>query len=144
VLPVVEGYGLSEEFASDAWMKLVASNIRVELPLPQATRGAEVCSVAFSGLQAAAELGDRSLLISLDTFTSDSRAESLPVEVSVSFTAAHGGRAASAKLEMAPESVAFDFVLTVGIGDEAGPLVGGVSGSMGCCGATNLAKTVVE
>jgi len=33
---------------------------------------------------------------------------------------------------MAPESVTFDSVLTVGIGDEDGPLVGGVSGSMVC------------
>jgi hypothetical protein len=43
---------------------------------------------------------------------------------------------------MAPESVTLDFVLTEGIGDEDGPLVGGVSGSMVCRGANSLAVTV--
>lgn len=144
VLPVVEAYGLSQEFAEHAWMKLVASNIRVALPLPQATRGAEVLSVAFSGIHAAAAFGDGSLLISLDTFVSDSRAANLPVDVSVSFTVVHEGSDSAAKIKMASKSVSFDFVLTVGIGDEDGPLVGGVSGSMRCRGAKGLAGTAVK
>jgi hypothetical protein len=97
----------------------------------------------FSGIQAAAELGDRSLLITLGTFASDSRAESPSAQVSVGFTAVHDDSDSSAQLEMAPESVTLDFVLTVGIGDEDGPLVGGVSGSMACRGAKNLAETAV-
>jgi hypothetical protein len=144
VLPVIEGYGLSQEFAEYAWMKLVVSNICVELPLPQATRGVEVLSLEFCGIQASPKIGDRSLLIILDTFASDSRAESPSVEVSVSFTASDDGSADAAKIEMAPESVTFDFVLTVGIGDETGPLVGGVSGAMAGYGAKNLAETAVK
>jgi len=144
VLPVVEGYGLSHEFAEHAWMKFVASNICVDLPLPQATRGAQVLSSEFSGIQASSEFGDASLFITLDTFASDSRTESPPAEVSVNFTVAHDDSDSSAKLEMAPESVTLDFVLTVGIGDEGGPLVGGVSGAMVCCGAKNLAETAVK
>ncbi len=144
VLPVVEGYGLSQEFAEHAWMKLVASNICVTLPLPQATHGADILSSEVSGIRAAAAFGDGALRITLDTFTSDSRAESPPVEVSVRFTAVHDDGDAAAKLEMGPESVPFDFVLTVGIGDEDGPLVGGVSGSMACRGAANLAETAVK
>jgi hypothetical protein len=112
--------------------------------LPQATRGTQVLSSAFNGVQASSAFGDSSLLITLDTFTSDSRAENPSVDVSVRFTAAHDDRDASAKLEMAPESVTFAFVLTVGIGDEDGPLVGGVSGSMACCGAKVLAETEVK
>jgi hypothetical protein len=144
VLPVVEAYGLSQEFAEHAWMKLVTSNICVNLPLPQATRGAQVLSSEFSGIQAAAEFGDRSLLITLDTFASDSRAQSPSVEVSVSFSAVQDDSDSSTQLEMAPESVTFDFVLTVGIGDKDGPLVGGVSGSMACCGAKDLAEIAVS
>jgi hypothetical protein len=34
--------------------------------------------------------------------------------------------------------------LTVGIGEENGPLVGGVRGSMVCCGAKNLAEIAVN
>ena len=144
VLPVVESYGLSEEFAEHVWMRLVASNICVDLPLPQATRGAEILSLESSGIQASAEFGDGSLVIALDTFASDSRTESPLAEVSASFTAAHDDGDSSAKLEMAPESVTFDFVLTVGIGEEDGPLVGGISGSMAGLGARNLAETTVR
>ena len=42
VLPGIEGYGLSEEFAARAWTKLVASDIRVRLPLPAGVIGAKV------------------------------------------------------------------------------------------------------
>jgi hypothetical protein len=144
VLPVVEAFGLSQEFAEHVWMKLDASNIRVDLPVPQATRGVEVIGLESSGIEAAVAFKDGSLLVTLDTFVSDSRADSPSVEVSVSFTAAHDDRDCSAKLEMAPESVIFDFMLTVGIGDEAGPLVGGVSGTMAGRGAVSLAETVVN
>ncbi|HOU14918.1 MAG TPA: GxGYxYP family putative glycoside hydrolase [Anaerolineae bacterium] len=144
VLPVVEAYGLSQEFAEYAWMKLVASNICVDLPLPQATRGVEVLSVECSGIHAAAEFSDRTLRITLDTFTSDSRAESQSAEAAISFTVAHDGSDAAVKLEIAPESVALGFVLTVGIGDEDGPLVGGVSGAMVGRGAKNRAETAVK
>jgi hypothetical protein len=144
VLPIVEGYGLSQEFAEHAWMKLVASNICIGLPLPQATRGAQVLSSETSGIQASLEFADSSLFVTLDTFASDSRTSSPPAKVSVRFTAVHDGSDPSPKLEVAPESVTFDFVLTVGIGDEDGPLVGGVSGSMAGCGAENLAKTAVR
>jgi hypothetical protein len=143
VLPVVEGYGLSQEFAEHAWMKLVASNIRVDLPLPQATRAAQVLSSEFSGIQGSLELSDTSLFITLDAFASDSRSSSPPVHVSASFSAVHDAGDSSTHLEMAPESVTLDFVLTVGIGDEDGPLVGGVSGSMAGRGARNLAETAV-
>jgi hypothetical protein len=144
VLPVVEAYGLSQEFAEHAWMKLVASNIRVALPLPQATRGGRVLGLECSGVHAAAEFDDRSLLTSLDSFTSDSRAASPPAQVSIGFIAVHDERDSSPKLAVAPESVTLDFELTVGIGDESGPLVGGVSGSMAGCGARNLAETAVK
>jgi hypothetical protein len=144
VLPVVEAYGLSAEFAEHAWMKLVASNIRLDLPLPHAARSANLLGSESCGIQASPELGDSSLVLALDTFTSDSRAESPPVHVSVGLSAVHDDSDLSAKLEVAPESVTLDFVLTVGIGDEDGPLVGGVSGSMACCGAQDLALTTLE
>ena len=144
VLPVIEGYGLSHEFAEHAWMKLVASNICVDLPLPQATRGVQISSSEFSGIQASSEFGDSSLFITLGAFTSDSRAASPSAKVSVSFITVHADSDSSTKLEMAPESVTLDFVLTVGIGDKDGPLVGGVSGSMVGCGAKNLAETAVK
>ena len=115
----------------------------MDLPLPQATRSVQVLGSKCSGIQVAAEFADHSLFITLDTFTSDSRVASQPAQVSVSFSAVHDGRDAS-KLEMAPESVTLDFVLTVGIGDEDGPLVGGVSGSMVGRGAKNLAETAVK
>jgi hypothetical protein len=144
VLPVVEGYGLSQEFAEHAWMKLVASNIRVNLPLSQATRDAKILNSEFNGIQATTAFEDGALLIILDTFVSDSRAESPSAEASVSFTATHDDSDTSTMLKMAPESVTLDFELTVGIGEENGPLVGGVRGSMVCCGAENLAEIAVK
>ena len=141
---VAETYELSQEFAEHLWIRLVASDVRVDLPLPEAIRGVEVLGLEFSGAQAAAEFSDGSLVITLDTFVADSRTESPPVEVSVSFTATHDASDSSDKLRMGPESVTFDFVLTVGIGDEDGPLVGGVKGSMACCGANDLAEIAVR
>jgi hypothetical protein len=130
VLPVVEGYGLSEEFAADAWMKLVASNIRIDMPLPQGATGAEILSTEARGIEASSELDSDALHITLGTFVSDSRAERPPVEVLVAFTVERKVDGPSGAPVVGPESVAFDFALTVGIGDEVGPLVGGVSGSM--------------
>ncbi len=144
VLPLLESHDLSQEFARHAWVKLVASDIRVALPLPKATRRAEIASTASSGAPASAVLDDDSLLITLDTFTSDSRTGSPLVDVSVSFTATHDAGDESTKLTLAAESVRFGFVLTLGFGDEAGPFAGGVSGTMAGRGAADLAKTIVE
>jgi hypothetical protein len=144
VLPVVEDFGLSEEFAASAWVRLVASDIRVRLPLPQGAAGAEVVGTEASGIRAASELGGGAVQIALDAFAADSRTESPPVEIAVAFTAKHKVDSPSAALVMGPESVAFAFALTVGIGDEDGPLVGGVRGSMAGAGADDLAVTEVR
>ena len=96
-----------------------------------------------SGIEVSTVIDGGALLIALGAFTSDSRVESPPAEVSISFTATHDDSDASAKLDLAPATITFDFVLTVGIGDEAGPLVGGVSGSMVCRGEKALAEITV-
>jgi hypothetical protein len=41
-------------------------------------------------------------------------------------------------LKIKPEAVAFDYTLTIGIGEEDGPLVGGVRGKMAGTGAADL------
>jgi hypothetical protein len=45
---------------------------------------------------------------------------------------------------MNPENVSFDFALTVGIGEEEGPLVGGVRGRMAGSGANTLIDVVLD
>ena len=138
VLPVIEGYGLSAEFAARAWMKLAASDIRVRLPFPTATAvaatptGFAVTGTKARGAKASARIDGDAVLITLDGFTSDSRKRRPTIEAAVTFTAASGP-------VTGPAEVTFDFALTVGIGPEFGPLVGGVRGSMaGTCTASGM------
>jgi len=132
VLPVVEGYGLSSEFAEFAWMKLAASRIRVDLPMPGASEGGDVLPVEASGIEASAAFVDGSLRVTLDSFVSDSRTAHPSIRVSVRFPfrLPAGTTAGPGKIRLGPARVAFDFALTIGIGEEDGPLVGGVKGRM--------------
>ena len=146
VLPVVEGYGLSSEFAEFAWMKLAASNVRIDLPLPDALTGWKITGVEAGDIGASAGFTDGSLRVELDSFTSDSRVARPPIRVSVrfSFLLPAERTARPVKIRMNPENVAFDFALTVGIGEEEGPLVGGVRGRMAGSGANTLIDVVLD
>lgn len=128
VLPVVEGYGLSEEFSEFAWMKLQATNIVVDFKLPDHTRGNKVVGLDCENIKAATDLGHGKMSIIMDAFSSDSRIESPSVKVSTKTSLT--SEQALANLEVIAESITFDFTLTVGIGEEDGPLVGGVKGNM--------------
>jgi len=71
---------------------------------------------------------DQSIGIDMSGFLSDSRLESLPIQVTVKFSAMSEMEAETYCIPA--ESIRFDFSLTVGIGEEDGPLVGGVGGTM--------------
>ena len=146
VLPVVEGYGLSGEFAEFAWMKLAASNVRIDLPLPDALTGWKITGVEAGDIGASAGFTDGSLRVELDSFTSDSRVTRPSIRVSVrfSFLLPAERTAGPMKIRMNPENVAFDFALTVGIGEEEGPLVGGVRGRMAGSGANTLIDVILD
>jgi len=123
VLPVVEGYGLSHEFADSAWMKLEASDINVSIPIKSNT-DIEVIEVNSEEASANAYYLNESLQIAIDSFEADSRTEGPVIKVMVKFTVK--GEA----FESEPERLMMDFALTVGIGKEKGPLVGGVKGKI--------------
>lgn len=160
VLPVVEGFGLSHEFAEFAWMKLAASNIHIDLPLPETMTGGTIINMEASHIEASAVFTDGSLQVKLASFISDSRMTSPSIQVSVKFTlinptekiAEPTGKPANPiemtaepiRLKIKPEYVRFDFDLTVGIGEEDGPLVGGVRGKMAGFGANTLVDVVLE
>lgn len=144
VLPVVEGYGLSSEFAEFAWMKLIACNIHIDIPLPDSISHGAVISMIPSGVDMSASVMDHRLRISLDSFISDSRINSPPIEASVLFMVDTSVGKVADTLIINPESVRFDFALTVGIGEEDGPLVGGVKGKMAGSGADTLLVTILN
>jgi len=113
-------------------MKLAASGIRVDLPIPGASEGGDVLPVEASGIEASAAFVDGSLRVTLDSFVSDSRTAhpSLRVSVRFPFRLPAGTTAGPGKIRLGPARVAFAFALTIGIGEEDGPLVGGVKGRM--------------
>jgi hypothetical protein len=133
VLPVVEGYGLSDEFAESAWMKLEASSLNLTLPFSDNVTVGDV-EVSSSGAQVTAGGMSGSVQIVVDAFTADSRTQGLVVQAQVSVEVSDWGET----LQVGPESVTMEFALTVGIGKEKGPLVGGVRGQMGGVGARVL------
>jgi hypothetical protein len=137
VLPVVEGYGLSSEFAEFAWMKLAATGIRIDLPLPESMGGGRILLVEANGVEASAAFVEGSLRVTLDSFVSDSRISLPSIRVSVRFTLRLPAEttAVLGSFRTDPAHVAFDFALTIGIGEEEGPLVGGVKGRMSGRGA---------
>ncbi|MEE4194942.1 MAG: GxGYxYP domain-containing protein [Anaerolineae bacterium] len=139
VLPVVEAYGLSEEFAAYAWMKLGASDIKVEIQLPDTLMDTQVIGLDANGVKANAAVVENGIHIELGGFISDSRSESPLIQVAVQFSAS-----SQEAFEIAPESVAFEFSLTVGIGEEDGPLVGGVQGTMAGHGENPLFATKLK
>jgi hypothetical protein len=139
VLPVVEAYGLSEEFAAYAWMKLGASNIKVNIHLPDSVTNSQLVGVEANGITASAAVADNAVHIDLDGFMSDSRAESPFIQAAVKFSVT-----SQQAVEIEPESVAFDFSLTVGIGEEDGPLVGGVQGKMAGKGQESLLEMKIQ
>lgn len=139
VLPVVEAYGLSEEFAAYAWMKLGASNIKVNIQLPDSVIDSQIVGIEANGIEVSTAIADNSIHIVLDGFMSDSRAESPFIQVVVKFSAT-----SQEAVEVAPESVSFDFSLTVGIGEEDGPLVGGVQGKMAGSGESPLLEIKIR
>ncbi len=138
VLPVVEGYGLSAEFAQFAWMKFEASRICIGLNLFDKAASGHVTHIGSTGNQVTAEFNDSRLNITIDGFTSDSRASVPPIKISVTFIVASVVEPSLSQLKIKPEDVAFDYTLTIGIGEEDGPLVGGVRGKMAGTGAVDL------
>ncbi|NSW52415.1 MAG: hypothetical protein HPY85_07915 [Anaerolineae bacterium] len=142
VLPVVESYGLSEEFAAYAWMKLGASNIKIGIDLPDTMTDGEILAITSTGIDASACYQDHTIYIDLGGFLSDSRTESPAIQVCVKFLVQT--RLLSEPHVINPESVAFDFSLTIGIGDEHGPLVGGVRGKMAGKGSLSLFETTIQ
>lgn len=138
VLPVVEGYGLSEEFAQFAWMKFESSNICIGLTLFDKTATGHVTNIGSTGNQVSAEYIDNRLNVTIDGFTSDSRATVPPIKISVTFIVTSVEEPSLSQLKIQPEDVAFDYTLTIGIGEENGPLVGGVRGKMAGTGAVDL------
>lgn len=134
VLPVVEGYGLSHEFADSAWMKLEASDINLSLPISGNVTFGEIVAEA-DGTNAKAFNVGNTLQIALDSFKADSRTEGPVIKVSVRFSLDGKDSKTGETIRVNPESVMMDFALTVGIGKESGPLVGGVKGKMAGLGA---------
>jgi len=128
VLPVVEGYGLSEEFAEFAWMKLDATNIVVDIKLPEKTIQSEKLTIDCENIKAVTTLDLGKMSINMDAFSSDSRIEGPSIKVSTKTSLILDGKLDD--LDIVTDSITFDFSLTVGIGDEGGPLVGGVRGKM--------------
>ena len=139
VLPVVEGYGLSEEFAEFAWMKLGATDIHIDIQLPASCGNNQILEVDGNDVEAKASIADQTIHIELDGFVSDSRKESPFIQTIVKFSTISEEHA----FQIVPESVNFDFSLTVGIGEEDGPLVGGVKGKMSGSGASLLFPTAM-
>jgi hypothetical protein len=138
VLPVVEGYGLSDEFAQFAWMKFETSSICIGLTLFDKTASGHVTNIGSTGNKVSAEINDSRLTIYIDGFTSDSRATMPPIKISVTFIVDSTVEPSLSQLKIKPEDVAFDYTLTIGIGEEDGPLVGGVRGKMAGIGAADL------
>jgi hypothetical protein len=145
VLPVVEGYGLSEEFAELAWMLFTASGIQLELPLSEHMTGGDVIQIISSDRKVSAVFVDHSLRITLDAFSSDSRVSYPSIRLSVIFSvnAPSKGNHEFIQFSIKPETVTFNFSLTVGIGEEDGPLVGGIKGKMKGTGARPLIDVVL-
>jgi hypothetical protein len=138
VLPVVEGYGLSDEFAQFAWMKFELSSICIGLNLFDKTASGYVTNIGSTGNKVSAEFNDSRLQLNIDGFSSDSRATVLPIKISVTFIVVSDLEPSLNQLKIKPEEVAFDYTLTIGIGEENGPLVGGVQGKMAGTGAVDL------
>lgn len=137
VLPVIEGYGLSHEFADTAWMKLEASDINLTLPISDnITIGA--INVEADGTGATAGFIGNSIKIVMDSFTSDSRVQGplIQVALKIPFEGPNSENGKTVRID--PESMMMDFALTVGIGKEKGPLVGGVKGKMAGKGKEDL------
>jgi len=138
VLPVVEGYGLSDEFAQFAWMKFESSSICIGLTLFDKAASGHVISIGSTGNKVSAEFNDNRLNIYIDGFTSDSRATVPSIKISVTFIVDSAVEPSLSQLKIAPEDIAFDYTLTIGIGEEDGPLVGGVRGKMAGAGTADL------
>ncbi len=132
VLPVVEGYGLSEEFAEFAWMKLTATDIQLDLPIADSHEPGDVLEIMNDNRPVIASYLGHSLRMTLDGFTSDSRVSYPSLHASVTFSVGAPLKADNETIHfpVKPETVSFDFTLTVGIGEEDGPLVGGIRGKM--------------
>jgi hypothetical protein len=138
VLPVVEGYGLSDEFSQYAWMKFESSSICIGLTLFDQAASGHVTNITSTGNQVSAEFIGSRLNIYIDGFTSDSRVTVPPIKISVTFIVDSAVEPSLSHLKIKPEAVAFDYTLTIGIGEEDGPLVGGVRGKMAGTGAADL------
>lgn len=141
VLPVVEGYGLSDEFAQYAWMKLAASHIEIKIPFDKYGNRLTVRDVQSSNTSIEVQYDEYQLIISMDTFTSDSRQDIPPVQSSIQVQVDPLSSPGIETLTIDPEWVTFNYELTIGIGEEDGPLVGGVRGKMVGRGANQLMQT---
>ncbi len=143
VLPVVEGYGLSHEFAESAWMKLEASDINLNLPVSDNVAVSNIV-VEVDEVEATAGFMSNTIRIVLDSFKADSRIEGPVIKVSVRFSVTGPNLKAGETIKIYPESLMLDFALTVGIGKEKGPLVGGVKGKLAGFGDSTLIETVLK
>jgi hypothetical protein len=89
--------------------------------------------VEADGCEASAAFVEGALRVTLDSFVSDSRISCPSIRVSVRFTLLPlqtETMTGLGRLRTEPTSMTFDFALTIGIGEEEGPLVGGVKGRM--------------
>ncbi len=137
VLPVVEGYGLSHEFADSAWVKLEISNINVSFTISKNVE-VDVIDVTTKRIEATACYIQNSLKVVLDSFTADSRVNGELQEATTTFRLKGKDQQPVEYLKIEAENITMDFAITVGIGKESGPLVGGVKGKMAGRGASAL------
>ena len=133
----VEGYGLSHEFADSAWVKLEISNINVSFTISKNVE-VDVIEVTTKRIDATACYIQNSIKVVLDSFTADSRINGELQEATTTFRLKGKDQQPVEYLKIEAENITMDFAITVGIGKESGPLVGGVKGKMAGRGAGAL------
>ena len=131
-------------FAEVTWVKLAGSNICIDIPLPDNISDGAIITIEASGMKVSSYFKDNFLRIDLDSFISNSRKTCSSMQASVKFSASSPEDKTIKTLKVNPESVTFDFALTLGIGGEDGPLVGGVQGKMAGSGANTLFEAILK
>jgi hypothetical protein len=147
VIPVMIAYGLEPYFLEYAWTKFIASNIVLTLNMPEGTAHGEILDIQANNINASAKFEGNKLLITLENFIADVRllSENPPLpEITISWTIKHDENVPLKTIVLEAEHSLLDFVLTVGVGEEEGPMVGAVGGAMKCSGADTLAETDIS
>ena len=91
------------------------------------TTSGDILSIDSSDIVSSAKFVDKKLIITMDKFTADLRLlyDNPPEpEINISWTVKHNNNLPSNTIDLKPEADLFDFALTVGVGEEKGPLVG--------------------